>query len=76
MEKNKEEKSYKIFSGTFSLLIGLWLVIPAIVSFNFSPNSIDFWLNFISILFGGIAIISGLVSFKSTKKNNTNNLKS
>lgn len=69
MEKNKEEKSYKIFSGTFSLLIGLWLIIPAIISFvNFSLNSIEFWLNCISILFGVIAIISGLVSFKSTKK--------
>lgn len=66
MEKNNKEKTSKILDSVIPLLIGLWLVIPALFYFsNSAPNSIDFWINCGSLLLGIITIISGLKSFKN-----------
>lgn len=68
-QEEKENKKYKIFTGIIALIIGLWLAVPSLVSFfNFSPNSINFWINCISIILGVITGLAGIKSFKDIQK--------
>lgn len=69
IQEEQDKKEYNIFTGIVALIIGLWLAIPSMLSiFNFSLNSVDFWLDCISIIFGIITALAGLKSFMNVKK--------